>query len=233
MEEQGADIVDVGGESTRPGAETVTESEELKRVLPVVGALARELKVPVSIDTCKSAVARAAMEAGASIVNDISGLGFDPELAKAAAEAKAGLVLMHIQGRPRDMQADPYYADVVAEVAQSLDRSMKLASDSGVESEGIALDPGIGFGKNLEHNLKLLNNLKSLAALGRPLVVGASRKSFIGKLGCGDSPRERLPGSLAAAVAAARNGANVLRVHDVAETRQALKVAGAIGGSGW
>jgi len=233
MAEQGADIIDVGGESTRPGAEPVTEEEEIKRVMPVVESLARKLKVPVSIDTCKSAVARAAIEAGASIVNDISGLGFDPGLAKTAAEAKAGLVLMHIQGSPRDMQVNPCYTDVVSEVAQDLAKSMKLAVGSGVEKERIALDPGIGFGKDLEHNLKLLNNLKTLAALGRPVVVGASRKSFIGKLGCGDSPKGRLPGSLAAAVAAAANGASVLRVHDVAETRQALKVAVAIGGAGW
>lgn len=233
MAEQGADIVDVGGESTRPGAEPVPEEEELRRVLPVVEALSKRLKAPVSIDTCKSGVARAALGAGASIVNDISGLAYDPELARAASEAEAGLVLMHIQGSPRDMQVNPYYNDVVTDVAGSLANSMKLAVDSGVDRERIALDPGIGFGKNLEHNLKLLNNLSTLGALGRPVVVGASRKSFIGKLGAGDRPEHRLAGSLAAALTAVRGGARVLRVHDVAETRQALAVAGAIAGAGW
>lgn len=233
MAEQGADIIDVGGESTRPGAEPVPEDEELGRVLSVVEALSLKIKTPISIDTCKSKVAGAALKAGASIVNDISGLRFDPALARAAAAEGAGLILMHIQGSPRDMQDDPHYEDVVSEVRLALASSMERGLECGVEQENMAVDPGIGFGKNLEHNLKLMNNLQSLALLGRPIVVGASRKSFMGKLDCGASPKDRLPGSLAAAVAALKNGANILRVHDVAETRQALKVAGAIWGAAW
>ncbi len=233
MAEQGADIIDIGGESTRPGAEPVPEDEELKRVLPVVEALSSKLKIPISIDTYKSRIAERALKAGASIINDISGLGFDPMLAKTAASHRSGLVLMHIQGSPRNMQDDPHYEEVVSEVRLGLASAMEQAIKEGVEPEKIALDPGIGFGKNLEHNLKLLNNLKSLAMLGRPIAVGASRKSFIGRLGGGESPRDRLPGSLAAAVAALKNGANILRVHDVSETRQALTVARAIWGAAW
>lgn len=233
MAGQGADIIDVGGESTRPGAEPVPEDEELKRVLPVIEALAAKLDIPVSIDTYKSRIAERALEAGASIVNDISGLGFDPELGRVAAQHRAGLILMHIQGTPRNMQEDPRYEDVVVEVSQSLCRSLDKAVEAGMERECVALDPGIGFGKNLEHNLKLLNNLESLAMLARPMVVGASRKSFIGRLGAGDKPEDRLAGSLAAAVMAARAGASVLRVHDVAETRQALAVSRAVEGAGW
>jgi dihydropteroate synthase len=233
MAEQGADIVDVGGESTRPGAEPVPEDEELRRVLPVIGALSKQLGIPVSIDTYKSGVARAALGAGASIVNDISGLGYDPELARVAAGEKAGLIMMHIKGSPRDMQKNPHYQDVVSEVREALAGSLTLALESGAARESLALDPGIGFGKDLEHNLKLMNNLKTLATLGRPLAVGASRKSFIGRLGAGDAPEQRLPGSLAAAVMAARGGASVIRVHDVAETRRALAVARAIGEAGW
>lgn len=233
MAEQGADIIDVGGESTRPGAEPVSEDVELNRILPVVEALAAKLKVPISIDTYKSSIAQRALEAGAHIVNDISGLSFDPELGRVAAEHRAGLVLMHIQGTPRHMQEKPEYEDVVREVGLSLAKSMEKAVESGVDMGGVALDPGIGFGKNLEHNLKLLNNLKTLRALGRPIIVGASRKSFIGKLGAGDSPEDRQPGSLAAAVVAALMGASVIRVHDVAETRQSLAVAKGIVEAGW
>jgi dihydropteroate synthase len=233
MAEQGADIIDVGGESTRPGAEPVPEDQELGRVLPVVEALSVKLNIPISVDTYKSRIAERALEAGASIVNDISGLGFDPQMAGVVSREKAGLVLMHIQGRPRHMQENPQYSDVVAEVRQGLADSLKSALDSGVAREAVALDPGIGFGKNLEHNLKLLNNLRTLGTLGRPVVVGASRKSFLGKLGAGEKPQERLAGSLATAVLAAGQGAAVLRVHDVAETRQALAVAQATAESGW
>ncbi len=233
MADQGADILDVGGESTRPGAQPISEEEELKRVLPVVEALAAQLKIPISIDTYKSAVARKALEAGASIVNDISGMGFDPDMVRVACRHQAGAVLMHIQGTPRDMQDHPHYEEVVAEVCRSLQEALARAVAGGLEAEAVALDPGIGFGKDLEHNLKLLNNLKTLRLLDRPLVVGVSRKSFIGRLGGGEAPEQRLPGSLAAAVAAYRNGAHIFRVHDVAETKQALAVARAIEEAGW
>jgi len=233
MEDQGADIIDIGGESTRPGAEPVPEEEELRRVLPVVEELSRKLKVPLSIDTYKSRIAERALQAGASIVNDISGLRFDPDMAATAAKYSAGLILMHIQGRPKDMQQNPSYRAVVAEVTASLAEGLEKAGACGLEPERVALDPGIGFGKDLEHNLKLLNNLGTLGTLGRPIVVGASRKSFLAKLGAGEQPEQRLAGSLAAAVTAALKGALVLRVHDVAETRRALKVFRAIGDAGW
>lgn len=233
MAEQGADIIDIGGESTRPGAEPVPEAEELRRVLPVVEALSSRLKIPISIDTYKSRIAQEALEAGASIVNDISGLRFDPEIGPVAAKFSAGLILMHLQGTPRNMQQDPHYDNVLLEVRQSLAQSLEKALMSGVSRESLALDPGIGFGKNLEHNLKLLNNLSTLAALGRPIAIGVSRKSFIARLGAGEEPGQRLPGSLAAALAAVSRGARVLRVHDVAETRRALTVYQAIGDAGW
>lgn len=224
----GADIVDVGGESTRPGSRPVAPVEELERVMPVIGELHRRAPESlISVDTNKAEVADAALEAGAAVVNDISGLTFDPSLADVAAGRGAGLVLMHIQNRPADMQRDPAYADVVEEVASFLADALSRAVAAGVREERIALDPGIGFGKTLAHNLALINRLDRLHRLGRPVLVGLSRKSFIGAL-LGNEPGERLAGSLGAAVAAAARGAHVLRVHDVKETVQALGVAEAI-----
>ena len=233
MAEDGADIIDVGGESTRPGSEGVPAEEELKRVLPVIEALAKKLAIPISVDTSKAEVARAAVKAGAAIVNDISGLGFDEAMGAVVAGSGAGLVLMHIQGKPRDMQKDPHYDNVVLEVADSLRESVERARAAGVEADRIAVDPGVGFGKTVAHNLAVLNNLATFKQLGFPLVVGASRKSFIGKLDREAPADQRLPGSIAAAVAAVAGGADVVRVHDVAETRQALAVARAIRGAGW
>jgi dihydropteroate synthase len=227
MAASGADIIDVGGESSRPGAQPVSEEEELARVLPVVRGLRREIAVPISVDTYKSNTARAALDAGADIVNDISALRFDAQMSAAIAAEKVPVVLMHMQGTPRTMQADPQYDDVTREVRDFLAAGLYDAMDAGISPEGIILDPGIGFGKAIEHNLQLLRGLPVLAALGQPLLVGVSRKAFIGKILSLESA-DRLEGSLAAAVAAALAGANIVRVHDVAETCRAVRVADAI-----
>jgi dihydropteroate synthase len=221
----GASILDVGGESTRPGAEEVDEAEELRRVQPVVQALAGD--ATVSIDTSKLAVAEAALEAGASIVNDVTAFKHDPEMAGLCAERGVGVVLMHMPGNPRTMQDDPRYDDVVEDVRAFLAERMEFAVTQGVDEGRIWLDPGIGFGKTLEHNLELLRRLGELRELGRPLVVGTSRKSFIGKVD-GSDVEDRIGGSIASSVLAAAEGADVLRVHDVAEMAQALAVASAV-----
>jgi len=223
--DQGAEILDVGGESTRPGAEEVSPEEELARVEPVVAGLAGT--ATVSIDTSKLAVAEAALDAGASIVNDVTALRRDPEIAALCAERGAGLVLMHMLGEPRTMQANPSYEDVVDDVEAFLSEGMEAAIAAGVAEERIWLDPGIGFGKTLEHNLELLRRLGELRELGRPLVVGTSRKSFLGKID-GSAVDDRLGGTIASSILAVAEGADVLRVHDVAEAAQAVKVASAI-----
>ncbi|MDQ7798689.1 MAG: dihydropteroate synthase [Candidatus Edwardsbacteria bacterium] len=228
MAEQGADIIDIGGESTRPGAAKVSAPEEIDRVVPVIEALAKKTDVPISIDTYKSQVARKALEAGASMVNDISGLRFDSVMASLSAEFKTGLVLMHIKGTPEDMQQDPQYGDLLGEIRSYLKSSIQIALDAGVERSAIAIDPGIGFGKTVEHNLSLIKDLAYFKDMECPILVGVSRKSFIGKLNNDIPATERLPGSLAAAVLAVQNGAAIIRCHDVAETKQALRVARAI-----
>ncbi|MFI5027356.1 MAG: dihydropteroate synthase [Solirubrobacterales bacterium] len=222
----GAEILDVGGESTRPGAAEVDAKEEVARTEPVVSDLAG-LGHTVSIDTSKLAVADAALAAGAAIVNDVTAMRADPEIGPLCAERGAGLVLMHMQGTPRTMQEDPRYADVVDDVIAFLSERLEAALAAGVAEERIWLDPGIGFGKTLEHNLELLDRLAELRSLGRPLVVGTSRKSFIGKID-GSGPTERIGGTIASSVLAAVEGADVLRVHDVAEVAQAITVATAI-----
>jgi dihydropteroate synthase len=227
MIEAGADILDIGGESTRPGAKPVSEDQELARVLPVVSGLRREANIPISIDTYKSGVARRALDAGADIVNDISALRFDPGMLSLVAAEKIPIVLMHMQGKPQTMQTEPRYRDVVREVRDFLAAQLYEAMDGGIAAERVILDPGIGFGKTLGHNLQLLRGLPVLAALGQPLLVGVSRKAFIGKI-LGLDPDQRLEGSLAAAVAAVLAGANLVRVHDVAETTRAVRVADAI-----
>jgi len=221
----GAEILDVGGESTRPGAEEVGAEEELARVGPVVAGLAGT--AIVSIDTSKAAVARAALDAGASIVNDVTALRHDPDLGAVCAERGAGLILMHMQGGPRTMQENPVYDDVVDDVKAFLAERLKAAVGAGVAEGLIWLDPGIGFGKNLDHNLELLRRLGELRELGRPLVVGTSRKSFLGKID-GSPVEDRLGGTIASSILAAAEGADVLRVHDVAEAAQAARVASAI-----
>jgi dihydropteroate synthase len=223
---QGADVLDVGGESTRPGAAGVSEEEELARVEPVVSALAAAGHT-VSVDTSKLAVAEAALGEGATIVNDVTALRADPDIGVLCAERGAGLVLMHMQGSPRTMQEDPTYDDVVEDVKAFLVERLEAAGSMGVEESRIWLDPGIGFGKTLEHNLELLRRLGELRALGRPLVVGTSRKSFIGKID-GSEVGGRLGGTISSSVLALAEGADVLRVHDVAEARQALRVSLAV-----
>ena len=227
MAASGADIIDIGGESTRPGARAVAEMEELARVLPVVRGLRREVAVPISIDTYKSSIARAALDAGADIVNDISALRFDPAMISLVAAENVPLVLMHMQGTPQTMQIEPRYNDVTREVRDFLAAQLYDAMDAGIPAEAIIVDPGIGFGKTIEHNLQLIKGLQALAALGQPLLVGVSRKAFIGKI-LGLQPADRLEGSLAAAVAAVLAGANIVRVHDVAETCKAIRVADAL-----
>jgi dihydropteroate synthase len=220
---EGADLIDVGGESTRPGAEPVSADEELGRVMPVLEGLA-VLETPLSIDTSKASVARPALEAGVSFVNDVTALRGDPELAAVVADAGAGLCLMHMGGEPRTMQVDPSYADVVSEVRAFLERRLATAVAEGIPEERIWLDPGIGFGKTLDHNLELIRRLDEIVAIGPPVLVGASRKRFIGAL-TGRSEADRLAGSLAAAVLAFERGASMLRVHDVGATCDALAVA--------
>ncbi|HET7416094.1 MAG TPA: dihydropteroate synthase [Solirubrobacterales bacterium] len=222
----GAEILDVGGESTRPGAEPVTPEEELRRVVPVIAALAGS-GAAVSVDTSKATVAEAALDAGASIVNDVTALRADPEMAALCAERGATVVLMHMLGEPRTMQDDPRYDDVIAEVKAFLAERLAAAVAAGIEEDRVWLDPGIGFGKTGAHNMELLRRLGELRELGRPLVIGTSRKSFIGKLD-GSPAGERLGGTIASSVLAAAEGAEVLRVHDVPEVRQALAVAAAV-----
>lgn len=230
LAESGADILDVGGESTRPGAEAVTEEEERARVLPVIEGLIRAGAPPVSVDTSKAGVARAALAAGAVMVNDVTGFHADPAMAGVAADAGAAVCLMHIQGTPRTMQAAPRYQDLMGEVLDWLEEGITRAVAAGVPRDRICVDPGIGFGKTLEHNLHLLKHLRALHVLGRPVLVGTSRKSFIGRI-TGAPVEGRLLGTIASVVAAALHGAHILRVHDVKECAEALKVADAIRGA--
>ena len=224
MEKEGADIIDVGGESSRPGAEPVPVEEELRRVLPVLERLRGKLRIPISIDTTKAEVAEAALRAGASIVNDISALRFDPAMAPLVAKFGAGLVLMHMLGTPKTMQQAPHYEDVVTEVRDFLAERAQYAQSQGIPREAIAVDPGIGFGKTVEHNLELLRRLPELVELGFPVLVGPSRKSFIGAI-LGLGVEERLEGTLAACAVAVVRGADILRVHDVKEVRRAADLA--------
>ena len=225
---EGATILDVGGESTRPGAEPVGEAEELRRTIPVLeGLAAARTGAQLSIDTAKAAVARAALAAGASYVNDVTALRGDPGMAELVAQAGCDCCLMHMQGEPRTMQADPRYADVVGEVLAFLEQRAAHAIAAGVAPERIQVDPGIGFGKTLEHNLELLRRLDEIAALGFPVVVGVSRKSFLGALTGREAPAARVAATVAANVLAFERGGRVFRVHDVAATVDALKVAAA------
>ncbi len=228
--EAGADIVDVGGESTRPGSAEIDLDEEIRRTLPVVEKLSREA-ICVSIDTRHPEVAAAGYCTGANIINDVSGFG-DPAMVEVAAAGDAGLIVMHMLGEPGTMQNAPHYDDVVGEVSAFLVERARRLQSADVARERIAIDPGIGFGKTLEHNLELLHRLPEIAALGYPVVIGASRKRFIGTLTGQDVPAERIEGSITAAVWAATHGASVVRVHDVAGTVRALKVACAIDGFG-
>ncbi|WP_243371874.1 dihydropteroate synthase [Geotalea sp. SG265] len=227
MEAQGADIIDIGGESTRPNAPPVSEEEELNRVIPVVRSLAGRLQVPISIDTYKASVAKAALAAGAEIINDISGLTFDNRMAEVVASAGAGLIVMHTRGTPREMQCNTIYGDIVAEVSASLRSSLELAQQAGIPAERVVIDPGIGFGKDMEGNLELIRRLGEFSALGRPILLAASRKNFIGKV-TGKEPSERIFGTAAVVAIAIYNGAALVRVHDVQAMRDVADMAGAL-----
>ena len=227
MAADGADIVDVGGESTRPYAEEIPVQQELDRVLPVIQALARELRIPISIDTVKARVAREALQAGASMINDVSALRFDPEMASLAAEAGVPVVLMHMKGVPRDMQENPVYDDLMGEITGFLKAALDRAVAAGIREEKIILDPGIGFGKTFEHNLVILRDLKRFRSLGRPLLVGPSRKAFLGGILDKKAP-ERETGTMAAVSAALLNGAHMVRVHNVKMAVETAKVIDAI-----
>jgi dihydropteroate synthase len=224
---QGADILDVGGESTRPRATPVSEAEELRRVIPVVEQLAARVKIPISIDTMKPEVARAAIAAGASIVNDVAANREDDAMARVVAGAGAGYVLMHMQGTPQTMQTNPVYADVVREVGEFFSGKIQRLNDCGIAREQVILDVGIGFGKTLEHNLLLIAGLRSFTKLERPLLLGVSRKSFLGGL-AGEETAGRLPAALACAALALESGVQIIRTHDLAETAQAVRMTEAI-----
>lgn len=224
---QGADIIDIGGESSRPGSDPVPAEEEIRRVVPVITALRRQTSAFLSIDTTKSSVARAALDAGADLINDISALRFDEDILRLAAGREAAVVLMHMQGIPKTMQAAPSYEDTLAEVRGFLVKRLAAAVQAGLSRDRILVDPGIGFGKRLKDNLVLLSHLPVLEDLGCPILVGPSRKSFIGQI-LDLPPEERLEGTIAASVLSVARGAHVLRVHDVRAVRRAVRVAEAI-----
>lgn len=226
MVEQGADVIDVGGESTRPGAASVSEEEELRRVIPVVSRLAAQ-SIRVSIDTSKPAVARAALEAGAETVNDVTGLS-DPAMLDLCVAERCSVCIMHMQGEPRTMQSAPVYCDVVQEVLSFLLDRASQAEALGLPKERIWIDPGIGFGKTVDHNLRLLNHLAVFVESGHPVLIGVSRKSFIGKIAGAENPKDRVGGSIAAQVLAQAVGIAAIRAHDIREARQAIDVADAI-----
>ena len=227
MVDEGADLIDIGAESSRPGAEPVPEAEELRRLIPVVQEVCRRVSVPVSVDTTKAAVARAAIDAGAAMVNDISACRADPAMPAVAAETGAGLVLMHMQGTPQTMQQAPRYGSVVDDVRDFLHTRMQAAVQAGVAADHILLDPGIGFGKTLDHNLTLLARLDALQSLGRPILVGVSRKAFIGEV-LGRRTDDRLMGTSAAVAIAVFRGAAVVRVHDVKAMQDVIRMVYAI-----
>ena len=235
MVSEGADIIDIGGESTRPGAEPVPVDTELKRTIPIIKEVSRKIDIPISIDTCKSEVAQEALKNGAAIINDVTGLKGDTRMAEVAREFNVPIVIMHIKGTPRTMQLDPHYDSLVEEILSSLKESIKLAKNAGIDENKIIIDPGIGFGKTTHHNLKILNNLESFKVLGKPILLGASRKSYIANTlktsNVGNKYIEmggRLMGTAASCSLAISKGANILRVHDVKEMVQTTRIADAI-----
>ena len=224
MAAQGADIIDVGGESTRPGARDISVEEELLRVVPVIEAMSKRCEVSISVDTRKAKVAEAAIKAGACIINDISGLKHDPGMAKVAAKYNAVVIVMHMRGNPRNMQRSPRYKNLIADIKSELRESIRIAKRSGVKEKNVIIDPGIGFGKTVEHNLEILNRLDEFRDLGRPICVGTSRKSFIGKILNSYRASDRLTGTIATCTAAIMKGADILRVHDVKEAVEAAMI---------
>ncbi len=227
MAHNGADIIDVGGESTQPGSEAVSVDEELNRVLPVIEHIRKEIEIPISIDTSKSRVAEAALKKGASMVNDVTGLKGDSNMAYVIARYDVPVVVMHMKGTPRTMQADPRYDDLIGEIIENLRGSIDIAKRSGVDERKIIVDPGIGFGKSLEHNLKIIKNLYRFKVLGRPVMIGVSRKSFIGQILDCDTSR-RLMGTAASVALSISNGANIIRVHDPKEMVEVTRVVDSI-----
>ena len=227
MAEDGADVIDIGGESSRPGSEPVSLDEELSRVIPAIEALAKKVEIPISIDAYKPEVARSALDAGASIINDISGLA-DERMRALAAERKAPTVIMHMKGTPRNMQENPEYDDVVSEIMAFFGERIALAVEAGLPEEYLIIDPGIGFGKTVDHNLEIIRNLADFKSLGQPILIGTSRKAFIGKILGGLPPTERLQGTAATVAISIANGASIVRVHDVKEMSQVAQVADAL-----
>ncbi|MFH1480410.1 MAG: dihydropteroate synthase [Pseudomonadota bacterium] len=227
MAQEGADIVDVGGESTRPYSRKIPVEEELERIIPVIQALRKELRIPISIDTYKSAVARAALDAGASMINDTSALRADPRMPETAAKAGVPVVLMHMKGTPSTMQDNPTYDDLIPEILNFLGEAIERAVEMGIKREMILIDPGIGFGKTFDHNLQIIKELSRFHVLDQPVVLGPSRKAFIGHI-LDKPPQERETGTLATVVAGVMNGAHVVRVHNIKETLEAVKIVDAI-----
>ena len=228
MVRDGADIIDVGGESTRPGSKGVSTEGELARVIPVIERLAKKIKVPISIDTRKAEVAQAALKAGAAIVNDTSGLKGDKKMASVVAKYGATLIIMHMRGVPADMQVNPHYDNLIEELIRDLKKSVAIAKRSGISKDKIIIDPGIGFGKTVEHNLEILNRLDEFKVLGCPICIGTSRKSFIGNVLCLSKAEDRLAGSIATMAIAIMKGANIVRVHDVRQSCEAARMVDSI-----
>ncbi|MFC1838897.1 dihydropteroate synthase [Thermodesulfobacteriota bacterium] len=227
FEAEGADIIDIGGESTRPYAENVSLEQELERVIPVIEGVRDAVKVPVSIDTYKAEVARKALDAGASIINDISALRFDPEMASVVAEAKMPLIMMHMKGTPGDMQNNPAYTDLMGEITAFFKEAIEKAEKSGIARDMLILDPGIGFGKSFDHNLEIIRDLNKLSVLDRPLLLGTSRKAFIGNI-LDNEPEERDTGTMATVSAGILNGAHIVRVHNVKMAKETVKIMDSI-----
>jgi dihydropteroate synthase len=227
MARDGADLIDVGGESTRPYAENVSVDEELERVIPVIESLSKNTEIPISIDTCKSQVARQALKAGASIINDVSALRFDNEMVSVAADAGVPVILMHMQGTPGNMQDNPTYNNLIPEILDFLNRAIDLAVKGGIRKDLIIVDPGIGFGKNFGHNLEIIKKLRQFTSLDRPILMGSSRKAFIGNI-LDKDPHERDTGTMATISAGVLNGAHIVRVHNVRRTLDTVKIIDAI-----
>jgi len=227
MTREGADFLDLGAESSRPGSKPISEQEEIDKLIPVISSLVKIIDIPISVDTYKPIVAKEALKAGAKIINDITGLQKSPEMADVISMFGAGVILMHMKGSPNTMQKNPSYKNVVQEVKEFLEESVKISESAGISPDQIAIDPGIGFGKNQKHNLEILNNLEMFIELGRPILIGVSRKSFIGNI-LKLPPEGRLEGSLAASVIGVSKGVSIVRTHDVKETRKAIKVTEAI-----
>lgn len=228
MIDDGADIIDIGGESTRPGSEPVSIDEELRRTIPVIEALSAKINIPISIDTCKAEAASRALEAGASMVNDISGMRSDPEMLGVVSSYKVPVVIMHIKGNPKNMQDNPVYDDLIPEIMDYLRTCLRLATESGIPEDMIIIDPGIGFGKTFDHNLEIINNLHEFTHLKKPILIGPSRKAFIGRILDGAPADKRIEGTAAAVAVSIIKGADIIRVHDVKEMAKVARVADAI-----